>query len=87
MSNVYTCSFNHLHYLNTLPTPDKLRTPLHFTSSELDLFKGSNLYGATLDRELEWKNEWEQCRKVIADTNSNWGEQFTWYERLVTKGL
>ncbi|KAJ7284083.1 SET domain protein [Mycena rebaudengoi] len=68
----------HLPYVKSLPSQEKLRTPLHFTQLELDQFKGSNLYGATVDREREWKEEWVQCRDVIAGVNGKWGDQFTW---------
>ena len=65
-----------------LPSPDKLRTPLHFTQAELDLFKGTNLYGATLDRRREWEAEWEKCREFLAAHDSALGERFTWQEYL-----
>jgi hypothetical protein len=45
----------------------------------LNLFQGSNLYGATLDRGSEWRVEWERCRKIISEANSNWGKRFTWF--------
>ncbi|KAH9916275.1 SET domain-containing protein [Epithele typhae] len=73
----------HLPYLATLPSSDKLRTPLHFTEAELEAFKGSNLYGATLDRKREWQTEWEECRAIVAASNVKWGEDFTW-ERYLT---
>ncbi len=68
----------HLPYIRTLPLPGKLRTPLHFTSGELDLFKGSNLYGAAIDRRTTWQSEWETCLRVIEATNKGWGAQFSW---------
>ncbi|GLB34072.1 putative SET domain contatining protein [Lyophyllum shimeji] len=68
----------HYAYLKTLPCATKLRTPLHFTQSELQLFQGTNLYGATLDREREWRKEWSQCHAVFARENADWGRQFTW---------
>jgi hypothetical protein len=64
--------------LKTLPAPHALRTPLHFTSLELEMFNGTNLYGATLDREREWRTEWRQCHGVITDANSEWGHKFSW---------
>ena len=69
----------HRHYLDTLPKSESLRTPLHFTPSELELFKGSNIYGAALDREREWKTEWNQCREEVSKFNTYLGERFTWY--------
>ncbi|KAJ7129347.1 SET domain-containing protein [Mycena epipterygia] len=68
----------HLPYVKSLPSQNSLRTPLHFTPSELELLKGSNLYGATLDRTSEWKTEWAQCRAIIGSVNGDWGVQFTW---------
>ncbi|KAJ7490284.1 SET domain protein [Mycena galericulata] len=68
----------HLPYVKSLPSRDKLRTPLHFTPYELEQFKGSNIYGATLDRDREWKTEWTQCHAAITSVNREWGEQFTW---------
>jgi hypothetical protein len=66
----------HGPYIESLPGPDQLLTPLHFTSQELDAFKGTNLYGATLDRERDWKKEWEQCSTVIEQPL--WKNAFTW---------
>ncbi|KDR84012.1 hypothetical protein GALMADRAFT_56376 [Galerina marginata CBS 339.88] len=68
----------HFEYINTLPTAEKLRTPLHFFASELQLFKGTNIYGATGDRERDWKFEWNQCCSVVRQSNHLWGELFTW---------
>lgn len=68
----------HREYLDTLPTSGSLRTPLHFTPSELELFKGTNIYGATLDREREWKTEWNQCRDEVSKFSAHLGELFTW---------
>lgn len=61
-----------------MPSTEKLRTPLHFSPPELDLFKGTNLYGATVDRERGWKSEWEQCRLALKQVNSRWDELFSW---------
>ncbi|KAI0370920.1 SET domain-containing protein [Pilatotrama ljubarskyi] len=73
----------HGPYIDSLPSPEKLRTPLHFSPVELEAFRGSNLYGATLDRRREWEAEWEQCRAAVSSLNSAWGEQFTW-DRYLT---
>ncbi|OJT10951.1 Ribosomal lysine N-methyltransferase set10 [Trametes pubescens] len=74
----------HGPYLDTLPSPERLMTPLHFTPNELEAFKGSNLYGATLDRRRDWEAEWAQCRDVVAAANPTWGEAFTWDRYLTT---
>lgn len=68
----------HTPYLNTLPSPSQLRTTLHFTQAELDALRGTNLYGATLDRRQVWETEWEECRADISAVNAEWGKEFTW---------
>ncbi|KAJ6538490.1 SET domain protein [Mycena vulgaris] len=68
----------HLPYIKSLPAQDSLRTPLHFTPAELERFKGSNLYGATLDRLREWKAEREQCQWLLASVDREWADQLTW---------
>ncbi|KAI0065824.1 SET domain-containing protein [Artomyces pyxidatus] len=72
----------HLPYLNTLPPPPQLRTPLHFTQAELDALKGTNLYGATLDRRSEWEAEWLECRKGIMRIDASWHDGLTWERYL-----
>ena len=79
-------SLVHATYLNTLPTWEQLRTPLHFTSSELDIFKGTNLYGAALDRDRLWRTEWIECQSLIASANANWANLFTWSVILSASG-
>lgn len=74
----------HKPYLDTLPSQDKLTTALHFTEGELDQFRGSNLYGAAVDREQSWKAEWEACRGAVAQVNEEWGKAFTWDAYLTT---
>ncbi|KAF8622195.1 hypothetical protein AX15_007304 [Amanita polypyramis BW_CC] len=65
-----------------LPSPDKLRTPLFFTTSELEAFKGTNIYGATLDRQREWQAEHVNCLDAISKSSAEWAALFTW-ERYV----
>ncbi|KAF8914232.1 hypothetical protein CPB84DRAFT_1758768, partial [Gymnopilus junonius] len=72
----------HFPYLDTLPPSEKLRTPLHFSPPELDLFRGTNLYGATADRERDWENEWAQCLSALKQLNTPWNELFTWDKYL-----
>ncbi|TFY66560.1 hypothetical protein EVG20_g4534 [Dentipellis fragilis] len=73
-------AFIHTPYLDTLPLPDQLRTPLHFTPAEIEALKGTNLHGATLERRLNWETEWKQCQEGIAKVNHDWAEKFTWYQ-------
>lgn len=77
-------SLLHYAYVKTLPSAQKLRTPLHFTRLELESFQGTNLYGATLDREREWRAEWEQCRNAFSKANPEWGSKFSWSEDMVS---
>ena len=74
----YPSELAHRAYVDILPSADKLRTPLHFTSAELELFKGSNLYGATLDRQRDWETEWAACRDFVASRDASLAERFTW---------
>lgn len=53
-------------------------TPLHFTPSELEVFRGTNIYGATHDRQESWKAEWNQCQTFIRTINSEWADKYTW---------
>jgi hypothetical protein len=74
-----SCGFlAHFPYLSVLPSTDKLRTSLYFTPSELDAFKGTNIYQATIDREREWRQEWGFCRSIMTDSMSEWAKEFTW---------
>ncbi|KAF8333926.1 uncharacterized protein EI90DRAFT_2915493 [Cantharellus anzutake] len=75
--------FRHQAYLDTLPHPDQLRTPLQFTPPEFELLKGTNLYGATEDRRKEWSTEWREVRDILADADKIWAEGFTWDRYLV----
>ncbi|KAH9002447.1 hypothetical protein EDB86DRAFT_3125909 [Lactarius hatsudake] len=72
----------HSPYINTLPSPDRLRTPLHFSTEELDVLKGTNLYGATIDRHRAWEAEWEQCLADVSTVNAVWGKGLTWEHYL-----
>lgn len=42
------------------------------------MFKGTNMYGAIVDREREWRLEWSHCRDVVATSNADWGRELTW---------
>ena len=68
----------HATYLDTLPTQEQLRTPLHFTPSELEIFKGTNMYGATFDRDRLWRIEWTACQTLVGRANTDWANLFTW---------
>ncbi|KAG8726327.1 hypothetical protein FRC12_023496, partial [Ceratobasidium sp. 428] len=55
----------HQPYLNMLPPPSKLLTPLYFNQDELGMLEGSNLHPATLRRLQEWQTEWKQCSEAL----------------------
>lgn len=60
------------------PSPDKLRTSLHFTPEEIELFRGTNLYGATFDRQRKWDTEFEICRAFFSAKHPNVADRFIW---------
>ncbi|KAG7449423.1 SET domain protein [Guyanagaster necrorhizus] len=70
----YIPDLAHGPYVNTLPSREKLRTGLHFTPLELEMFKGTNMHGAIVDREKEWRHEWETCRSVVSKVDRTWGD-------------
>ncbi|KAK0491238.1 SET domain protein [Armillaria novae-zelandiae] len=74
----YIPELAHRPYVNMLPSREKLRTGLHFTPLELDMFRGTNMHGAITDRETEWRREWEECRAVVSNVDTRWGLLFTW---------
>lgn len=63
----------HWPYVDMLPPPQSLTTPLHFTEDERHLLAGTNLFGAVNDREDEWKKELERVgRSVKLDKTIDW---------------
>ncbi|WVF70755.1 hypothetical protein IAT40_005549 [Kwoniella sp. CBS 6097] len=62
----------HKVYLDSLPSPSDLTTPLYFNDSELELLKGSNLLGAVEDRKREWKAESDAVRAVLKEDELTW---------------
>ena len=68
----------HHPYVKVLPKREQLIAPLHFTDAELELFKGTNLYGATQDRKKERYREWKICRDAIVGVNAEVGKELTW---------
>lgn len=51
----------HEPYISALPSPSSIRTPLYFSPAERALLRGTNLDGATRDREELWQNERAQA--------------------------
>ncbi|KAG8742532.1 hypothetical protein FRC10_001299 [Ceratobasidium sp. 414] len=71
-------ALKHQPYLNMLPPPSTLLTPLYFDKRELDMVKGSNLYHATLQRRQEWQTEWKQCSEGLSSIDPELASAFTW---------
>ncbi|KAF9077069.1 SET domain-containing protein [Rhodocollybia butyracea] len=78
-------SLRHYSYVKTLPSADKLRTGLFLSPEERELFRGTNLYGAIVDREQEWRSEFTHCHAVVAEVKEEWASAFTW-ELYLTSG-
>ncbi|GAA5975503.1 hypothetical protein JCM10908_005181 [Rhodotorula pacifica] len=70
----------HEAYISALPAATTLRTPLYFTSAERSLLRGTNLDGATRDREQQWRAEWEEVRRRLegADVEGEVRREVTW---------
>ena len=78
--------FKHGPYIDILPDPLQLRTSVYFTANELEAFRGTNLYGATLDRINMWKAEWEECVRDLQAHHSSLCSRYTFedYKRAAT---
>ncbi|KAG2369168.1 SET domain-containing protein [Suillus spraguei] len=75
-------ALRHLPYLKSLPPADALLTPLQFTPSELEAFQGTNIHGATRDRQESWSADWNKCQTFIHAVNPDWAERYTWDNHL-----
>ncbi|GAA5920831.1 hypothetical protein JCM1841_005116 [Sporobolomyces salmonicolor] len=60
-------ALQHRVYVENLPASEAMRTTLYFSPAERELLRGSNLYGATEERERGWRDEWEDVRNWVAD--------------------
>ncbi|GAA6063235.1 hypothetical protein JCM10212_005842 [Sporobolomyces blumeae] len=67
---------DHVAYVEALPTSESMRTTLYFSAKERDLLRGSNLQGATVDRERGWRDEWNEVTGWIVDENVR--REVTW---------
>ncbi|GAA5958701.1 hypothetical protein JCM3765_006008 [Sporobolomyces pararoseus] len=78
----------HQPYVQNLPKSDSFRTTLYFSPQERQLLLGSNLYGATEDRERIWKEEWQEVtEKWIKDDRVkkelSW-ERWLWASTIIS---
>ncbi|KAL5498100.1 hypothetical protein ACEPAH_2230 [Sanghuangporus vaninii] len=71
------CLLRHRPYIDILPKAEILLTPLYFSEDELDLFRGTNIYGATLDRSRICMEEYWKLREAIAVHSPGISEMFT----------
>ena len=60
----------HHPYINTLP--DLINTLLHWNSLELNLLRGTNLYGTVLERIEEWSNEFNSIPSPFDSLQIPW---------------
>ncbi|KAI0092331.1 hypothetical protein BDY19DRAFT_929531 [Irpex rosettiformis] len=76
----------HGPYIDMLPNPLQLRTSVYFTTDELEAFRGTNIYGATIDRINTWRSEWEQCVKDLQTHHFSIASQYSpdHYQRAAT---
>jgi hypothetical protein len=58
--------FDHAAYLETLPPPSSLVTPLHWSESEFATTQGTNLYRATLDRRATLEAEFSSLSTALS---------------------
>ncbi|KAI0339167.1 SET domain-containing protein [Trametopsis cervina] len=68
----------HRPYVHILPTPSQLLTSTNFTGQELELFRGTNIYGATIDRLNAYTDEWKQCATDLRDLSLPVAGEYTW---------
>lgn len=76
LSSFPDLDLQHQPYVDYLPSPDSMQTTLYFTPRERRLLVGSNLYGATEDREHGWKQEWEEVVGWVRDERVR--KEVTW---------
>ncbi|KAI9447711.1 hypothetical protein H4582DRAFT_1895801 [Lactarius indigo] len=76
---VYIC----FHWIVRTDTVNSSHGTLIHSARSSTALKGTNLYGATIDRRRAWEAEWEQCLADVSTINGVWGEELTW-ERYLT---
>lgn len=69
----------HKVYVDSLPKEEDMRTPLYFGAAEMELLKGTNLFGATEDRRNSWTTEWKHVVSILAIPNP---ALLTWFVHL-----
>ena len=82
-SHSFPQALRHFPYVQCLPPTETLLTSLYFTTAERELLRGTNLYGATLDRERDLRADWVQCLSLVQSVHPAWGDAFTWFVRAL----
>lgn len=67
-----TGGLGHQAYVDALPPPADLSSPLFFSPSELELLSGTNLYPAVVDRRREWEAEYEIVKRTLEESALEW---------------
>ncbi|KLO11650.1 SET domain-containing protein [Schizopora paradoxa] len=68
----------HRPYVRNLTPVKSLFTPLYFKDEELDLFRGTNLFGATVERREILHNQWKESLRSIPPEKQHIAERLTW---------
>lgn len=77
----------HHPYVQSLPAEEEMRTPLYFNDAERLYLEGTNLAGATRDRETLWRAEWTAAQADLTRGNRVDGELLTWYVSMPRSNL
>ncbi|KAI5894002.1 SET domain-containing protein [Schizophyllum commune H4-8] len=71
-------ALSHRPYVDLLPPASTLRAAIHFTEDELAAFRGTNLYGATIDRRRLLEAEWQKSRDLLRTCKPELADLLTW---------
>ncbi|CED85624.1 N-methyltransferase [Phaffia rhodozyma] len=70
----------HAPYIEALPTATEMTTPLWFTPEEMELLRGTSVFGATADLRCQWEEEWKSVGTLLDLTEA---DGFTWERYLL----
>lgn len=62
----------HRAYVDSLPDAKNMTTPLFFTTEERALLEGTNLAGAVVDTETNWRAELESLQSLLKEDGLTW---------------
>lgn len=81
-SSEHAVALAHRVYVDSLPSIEEMRTPLYFNEEEMNFLAGTNLYGATKDREKAWREEWKALQVILDQGGVISGSTLTWFVPL-----